>query len=240
MDQRVVDRLVGRLSSRVIPTHPDCPHSMESASSHRNRCDVHVIVDETHTEFHQQCLDSLKDEPINLHLIPGTPGHIGVGRYAGFSAGSAEFVSFVDDDDYIIPGIFQKCYDVLDRCPDACGVITKEQRLHEGTLYPPVEIPLDQGWVNMVKRMHHIVMVRREVVEPFIPRMKKWAFQSEDMLWSHLIASGHKFEILDEVGYIWRLHEKGAHKLMVPSEELKKELKKLYEGSLRPVAKGDA
>ena len=200
---------------------------MESVSSHHNRCDVHVILFEDHKDYHDECLDSLAGEPINLHCISGVDGDIGIGRYRGFSSGTAEFVSFVDDDDYIVPGVFQKCYDVMDQHPEACGVITKEQRLVGGELLPPDNIPVD-SWVKTVIYMHHIIMVRREVVEPLLPVLKEWKMGSEDILWASILSSGQRFQILDDVGYIWRVHDSGAHKTINLTDKYRDKMKELY------------
>ena len=194
-----------------------------------NRCDVHVIVSENHKEYHEQCFDSLKEEPINLHVIPGTDGHIGIGRYRGFHSGCAEFMSYVDDDDYIIPGIFEKCYAALDENPDAVGVVTKESPLKEGRIIPPVEISMDVPWRLFVRRMHHLVVYRRSMVMPYVEAMKDQAFRSEYLLLIELLASGRRFALVDEVGYIWRLHKNQVYNKRHPSDEVRNRVMELLK-----------
>jgi glycosyltransferase involved in cell wall biosynthesis len=83
--------------------------------------DVHMIVyDEPQWQI-DRCLESLKDEPITLHVIPGVEerrykvcGPV-IGRREGFSRGSAPFVSFVDPDDWIEPGAFGFLLDEIER-----------------------------------------------------------------------------------------------------------------------------
>lgn len=67
--------------------------------------DVHLI---THNEPQWQldrCLDSLKEEPIHLHIVQGfdewPPNR---GRALGYSKGTAPYVSYVDPDDTIETG----------------------------------------------------------------------------------------------------------------------------------------
>ena len=117
---------------------------MTSVSTHK--CDVHIIVSPEYEQYHQQCFDSLKDEPINIHKIPATPGDIGIGRYNGFHSGTAEFISFVDDDDYIVPGVYQKLIDLLDQNPDAIGSFCKEQTLVNGEIITPAPRTLDENY----------------------------------------------------------------------------------------------
>ena len=77
--------------------------------------DVHIL---THNEPQWQidrCLESLKDEPINLHIVHGFdewPPY--QGRALGFSKGTAPYVSYVDPDDYIVPGAFTKLLAVIE------------------------------------------------------------------------------------------------------------------------------
>ena len=74
-----------------------------------NKIDVHLI---THNEPQWQidrCLESLKDEPVTLHIVQGFyewPPY--QGRALGYSKGTAPYVSYVDPDDYLVPGAFTK------------------------------------------------------------------------------------------------------------------------------------
>ncbi len=183
---------------------------MTQSASCRKRCDVHVIVNPDYREYHDQCLRSLLEEPIHLHQIPFTKGNIGVGRYNGFNSGHAEFVSFVDDDDYVIPGIFEKCYRALDENPDAIGVVTREQRLIDGVLQAPDEIHLDAHWVSYFKFMHHLLMFRRDRILPFVELIKDCNTGEIAYLLIEVLSAGHKFCLVDEVGYVWRIHEDSA------------------------------
>jgi hypothetical protein len=67
------------------------------------------------------CQKSLQNEPINLHLVDGVPGHVGRTRANGFRIGEAPYVSCVDPVDLVMPGAFQACIDALEDNPLACG-----------------------------------------------------------------------------------------------------------------------
>ena len=183
---------------------------MTKSASFRNRCDVHVIVNPKYRQYHGECWLSLWLEPITLHYIPATEGHIGIGRYNGFNSGICEFVSFVDDDDYVIPGIFDKCYQALDANPDAIGVVTKEQRLVNGELQEPNQIDLNTHWVSYFKSMHHILMFRRERILPFVELIKDCNTGEIAYLLIEVLAAGNQFCLVDEVGYVWRIHGDSA------------------------------
>lgn len=85
----------------------------------QQKVDVHIIQpavwDDRAIKLHAQCVDSLKNEPVDIHFVDYVPGDIRAARFAGFSRGIHKYVSFVDWDDYIEPGIFSKCLMVLDR-----------------------------------------------------------------------------------------------------------------------------
>lgn len=71
--------------------------------------DVHMIIyDESNCQV-DRCLQSLKDEPINLHFVEGRKEWPPFeGRARGFAMGSAPYVSYVDPDDTLVPGAFEK------------------------------------------------------------------------------------------------------------------------------------
>lgn len=71
--------------------------------------DVHLIrYDEPEWQV-QRCLESLQDEPIILHRIQGIKEFPPFTKRAeGFACGTAPYVSYVDPDDYVKPGIYKK------------------------------------------------------------------------------------------------------------------------------------
>jgi hypothetical protein len=76
--------------------------------------DVHMIVyDEPQWQI-DRCLESLKNEPITLHIVQGVeewPPTIG--RAKGYSLGTHPYHAYVDPDDYIVPGAFQLLLDAI-------------------------------------------------------------------------------------------------------------------------------
>lgn len=109
--------------------------------------DVHVLVSRsTPKAWVTQCLDSISlaiansPLPVQLFVLDGVDGHIGKGRWLAYQQGSAPYVTYVDDDDYIAPNAFAVIAEALQAWPDAvfpmemhhCGVGQREgvQRHH--------------------------------------------------------------------------------------------------------------
>ena len=69
--------------------------------------DVHIITYNEPKWKIDRCLESLKNEPINIHIVDGfcewPPNRINA-----FSKGKAPFISYVDPDDYVESGCFSE------------------------------------------------------------------------------------------------------------------------------------
>lgn len=185
-----------------------------------NRIDVHVLRQDTENPlWAQQCLDSLQPEPVNVWNVPGIVGDVRAARKVGFSKGNAEFVSFVDNDDWVNPGAFQSCLDVLDKNPGAVGAWTlsnivcvkdgKESAprlLHE---YQPWPITRHYGSTTI----HQLSVMRRDVVSHvYNTEYDRIPCMSREMVYVHWkIAQYGPMIPVNMVGYNWRHHGVGAH-----------------------------
>ena len=85
--------------------------------------------------------------PVTLHVIDGEPGHIGRARARGYAQGSAPYVTFVDDDDWLDAEAFAGLAEVLALNPPA--VLCRETLWQNGHGKP--------GGVG-----HHLTIVRRD------------------------------------------------------------------------------
>ena len=89
--------------------------------------DVHVLTySGTDPAWLGQCLASLASEPCTVHVLEGVEGSVGQGRAHGYQLGVHEFVSYVDSDDFVLPGVMGACLAAL-RTHRA--VVTRERRL---------------------------------------------------------------------------------------------------------------
>lgn len=122
--------------------------------SPRLSVDVHVIIlDRTPKDWVKQCIESIhaaaRFSPFMVHLftVEGVLGHIGVGRAKGYALGNSPYVTYVDDDDYLIPEAFHEMSEALEQEPDAAF---------------PGEYVLENNQHRVMLRRHHLPFYRRE------------------------------------------------------------------------------
>lgn len=155
--------------------------------------DCHVLTcGHTKQEWLDRCLNSLESEPCNVFVIRGVDGHIGQGRAFGYSQGSAPYVTFVDDDDYVIAGVIGACLTALNNYD---AVVTKEYvEYADGSRY---RLPVSN---------HHLVVYRRVDIEPLITEIAAMPYRSERMIRTHI-----RPESLDFIGYVWNVAGHRSH-----------------------------
>lgn len=185
------------------------------------KIDVHVLqLPSTNQGFWSECQQSLKDEPINLHVVDGIKGHIGKARYNGFIKGNAPYVSCVDPDDLVLEGAFDACLRALKENPDACGVYSDEfiinktgeilkQGIWSGVPWNPL-YQLDP------KYLHHIYVMRREFVERCYLEILRWPSMPEYILKCMLTKFGPWVHV-NQFGYKWRIVQNASHNKMSPT-----------------------
>lgn len=161
--------------------------------------DVHILTHSgTRPEWLAQCLDSLADEPCTVHVVQGVEGCIAAGRAAGFALGAHPYVTFVDSDDYVLPGAMRAVTDALDAGLDA--VVAGEMILADGVLHGP-------GYG------HHLFALRRSVLAPHLGRYAK------DFARTHCVcalASIARPSRIEAVTYVWRQHPAQSHRRLAP------------------------
>lgn len=153
--------------------------------------DVHVITLPNDDKIlFERCIDSLRDEPVTVHIIKGVVGDFSAGRISGLSSGTHRWVSWVDPDDYVIPGAYQRLLDIVGSNKFAWAaekVITTDATLcgsyHE--------------YIN--NQPHHMMIIDRDLIN--FDHIK----QSEPTLvdyWTRRLKSKGVFD--PQVGYVWR------------------------------------
>lgn len=121
--------------------------------------DVHIAVSaDTRRDWVDQCLESVARAadaaayPVNVWRVDGVPGHIGRARQAGYARGAADYVTYVDDDDFVFANAFACLSSALAQAPAA--VFTRELQLH--------------GAKRVTHRTrHHLAVYRRDVLAEF-------------------------------------------------------------------------
>ncbi len=183
-----------------------------------NKIDVHVLkIPSTDNALWEQCQQSLRGEPINLHVVDGVIGHIGRARYNGYSKGESPYISCVDPDDIVIPGAFEACLEALENRPEACGVFTDELIIDQfGKVIKP-GIWSETNWNPLLqlepKYLHHIFVMRRSFVEKLHLELLKWPVLADYVL-KCLITKYGPWVHVNRYGYKWRMMKGSYHTKM--------------------------
>lgn len=156
--------------------------------------DVHVLThSKTRSEWLDRCLNSMRDQPCVVHVIEGVERDIAAGRRMGFTAGSQEYVSFVDSDDYVLPGAFDAALEALNSgVPALCSM---ESVINES------------GQTLKIQGGHHLYAARRDIVSSVLDR-----FCNARHL--HCFDKLHALTApvwLDSVLYVYQTHSNQSH-----------------------------
>lgn len=155
--------------------------------------DIHVLTySGTRQDWLDQCLASLDREPCTVHVVEGVEGGVGPGRAKGYGLGEHPYVGFVDCDDYVIPGVMDRCLRAIQKHDAACSL---ERAEFNG-----------RPFFRKPRAGHHLFVVRRSVVEPLLPKIAAANWLADKML-----AHALKPVTVPFVGYVWRLHDAQAH-----------------------------
>lgn len=163
---------------------------------------VHIGVHPTEKRPIDKLLAQLENEPVNVYLVPGVDGHIGQMRAEGFRQGNEPIVSYVDDDDEIIPGIFQKVDDAFQM--DIDGLATYEEIIFPDRRPRVVKFPFRYLDPWHFKSIHHIAAFRREAINPYLGDLESMPDGAERSLWAMFLLARKVGCVLPEVGYKWK------------------------------------
>ncbi len=121
--------------------------------------DVHILVmDYTNADWLEDCRKSVAVAaaeagfPVVIHELPGVIGHMGRARAAGYARGAHEYVTHVDDDDFVRPEAFAILRDAMERGEKA--ITTGEVRRFE-----PASVE-----VQTPEATHHLAVYRRDAL----------------------------------------------------------------------------
>lgn len=171
--------------------------------------DVHIIKHPTQdrSKTLEPLLKQLESEPIKVHLTPGYDRMIGRGRYEGFQLGESQLVSYVDDDDEIVPGIYSKILQEFKDEPRIDGLCTREKKDKTNKRMGYGKFRYKYYDRRHFLRTHHISTYRRASIDPFINEIQECPTTSEHTLVAILMLNNAIIKHLPEVGYYWTEHE---------------------------------
>lgn len=171
--------------------------------------DVHIINQEgSNKSLLDRAIKSI-DSTANIVLV-NDDKHCDMmaNRIKGYTSGSNEWVSFVDYDDMIVPGAFQKLYDfaMAEKADAVYGnsyIINADTNVIERTFYQKhmPKISLFDGYTLV----HQLSLVKRSVVEQALPFAVLSTFHPSvfDFMLTVSIATFTDWKFLDSITYKW-------------------------------------
>jgi glycosyltransferase involved in cell wall biosynthesis len=159
--------------------------------------DIHVIRYHSlaKPEWFERCAQSLAHPKVRIHEVIGNSDpHFGQLRVEGFKQGDGEYVSFIDDDDYLLPGAVDT---QLDRIKDNDFIISGYSI--EGDTKAGV-IPSSTDFNVAKKRLYYFQgfkLIKRSVVEKYYGLLERCRVVEDALLWLAL-AKNHKGTISPE------------------------------------------
>ena len=174
--------------------------------------DVHIAIHpkQDRSSNLDNILSKLEDEPVNVHLLTGIDKHIGQTRVEGFSMGSAPIVTYIDDDDDFIPGIFSKIQKSFDDMPDIKALCTWEEKVYEEGSNRIARLPYKYLDPWHFACIHHLACFKRESINTYLGDISKMPNGAERSLWAMFLLDGNLAYNLPELGYRWRVYEGNA------------------------------
>lgn len=159
--------------------------------------DVHILISkDTRPEWVGECLLSVHAAveqagyPVNVHTLPGVPGHIGRGRAAGYAMGSGRWKTYVDDDDYLPLHAFKALGQYLDS--EVAVIFPREQVEQNGKLH------------SFTVPRHHLITYQADVVQ--LVNHEDWAAMGDVRLSQLARNDPRGFLELDDALYVNRVY----------------------------------
>ena len=172
-------------------------------------------------------LASVDRQPCNWYLIDGSSGHIGELRAYAFGFGSAEFTSFVDDDDRLAPGAIVESIRALRENPNASQTYSNVQRF--GLAHTIHRIPYSTlKHLTLSNVCWHFHLFRRRQIEPLLDQLSKEPIDEEFLLCGLLCQHGPPHHI-DRVLYYWRQHDLDSLRKSIAPADRKRTLNQVRD-----------
>jgi hypothetical protein len=178
--------------------------------------------------WEKQCFESLSKHNVNIIHSDAILGETRLSRKLSFEKATSRYVSFVDIDDYVVIDIpiFDICVNHLEMDPSICGVSTRSYLIRPESRNMTRIITTDTKWsfdkhFKQIFLIHQLTVVRTELIQ-------KICLENNDLI-SPIRYSDHQrdlllsqygnWKIIPEVGYYWRKHDNGEHKLYIDHPE---------------------
>lgn len=160
--------------------------------------DVHVLTMRNLPPYGRRenlkyIIETLSKEPVNVHIVDVDEiGNEGSMRIKGMRQGTAEWVGWVDADDELIVGAYQKLLDNKGATPFVWSNELVKQFNSSGKVVS----------TSVYKEPHHMMIIHRDILDLEALAAKKRLFGT--------ITEFHKFKSIgthvNEIGYVWNRH----------------------------------
>ena len=182
--------------------------------------DVHCLVHRNaEMQYFPQLVKSLSGErEIDFHVLYGTE-NVGQGRCKGWLKGKHEWVTFVDYDDMIVPGIFNKVSKIINDdtqiwFTDEVLVDSNSNYIKHGWSSNPEGFPkelTDYIRIDEHHCPHHLLIFHRDCITPeFVDEVSDVFWNPEVIALRHVVSRGGNYRRIPFVGYCWRIHEQNG------------------------------
>ncbi len=187
--------------------------------------DVHVVShDGDRADWLADCLNSMRGAPINIHMVPRVEGDIRLARLHGYTKGSAPYVSYVDPDDVVLPGCYERLLAEIEAEPKVCGVYGLSGTMNEdgermGLIHPYREFSED-ALQRCVQEIHQPFVVRRDSVLTIFKHHYHTIppISYTDVIIFNLLAKYQPWKAIDFEGYVWRIHKNSSSQSITAEE----------------------
>ncbi len=122
--------------------------------------EVHVVYTPGHDPPLEGIMRGLRREPVRVRIVIGSRGRLGLCRAKAIAESRAQWVSWVDPDDSIEPGLYRVLEEAI--TPEANMVHTWEW-----------EHPADGGAPRINRFAHHGIIVRRDAALPHLDEIRR-------------------------------------------------------------------
>lgn len=159
-----------------------------------------IITTDDELERSGRMRELLENEPVNVYILDNRTMKLGVpaARKMCFGLGKSTFVTHVDPDDEIIPGIFHKILAVLEKYPNtSCIGVNEILRTDRGDHFVSM-----LSSMSFLDRLHHLTLLRRELASPSDGYPTNMAGTGLEEVAKYLLAYPELI-YLDFAGYIW-------------------------------------
>lgn len=161
--------------------------------------DVHILTIPGREQWLSECLQSLRNEPVNVFVVPGIVGNFPESRKMGYLKGVSEWVTYVDDDDRVIEGAFTKIEEATDNNKEAEFFYAYEEVINESGITTN----------TCMKLPHHLIVYPRKFI---MENLDVFTCKNPDYELLQRIPKTAKVFCTESVGYQWRQHSKSHSK----------------------------